>query len=122
MTQTGEFCSNSRNSEQSEVRIGEASENRDMGKEERRRVLLDFMADHQLALPPRAIHRNLRFREAATFGYSSVLNYLDHYVDEDLILRIEPEPLEDRKVLATDDEDIRAYYVITEAGIDEATE
>lgn len=123
MSQTGESCPNSRKSEHSEVRIAEAANDRGMGKEERRRVVLEFMAGHQLALPPRAIYRNLRFRKAVTFSYSSVLNYLEEYVEEDLILRIEPKPLEDREVVPiSEDENARAYYVITESGIEEANE
>lgn len=93
-----------------------------MGKEERRQVVLKFMADHELALPPRAIYRNLRLHEAVTFSYSSVLNYLEEYVEEGHITRIEPQPLADREVVPVEDEDSRAYYLITQSGKEEAAD
>lgn len=90
---------------------------RSMTKEDRRLVVLGFMAHHDLALPPRAIYRNLRFKHEITFSYSSVDNYLDEFAKEGLMRRVRPEPLANGEVVdAGQGKGERAYYLITETG------
>lgn len=96
----------------------EQSKKSDMTKEDRRRVVLRFLADHNLALPQRAIFRNLRLHHAITFGYSSVDNYLDEFVEEGLCRRVDPTALEEERELADmpTGKEHRAYYIITDEG------
>ncbi len=91
-------------------------ETSDMTKEDRRRVLLEFMSEYDLALPPKAIYRNIRLKWNATFSYSSIHNYLEEFEEEGLALRVEPEPLAAREIVEVEDNDARAYYMITDAG------
>lgn len=88
-----------------------------MSKAERKRVLLEFLAEHSLALPPAAIHRNLRLHERLVISDSTVENYLEEFVDEGLVMRVDPESLEERNVVSlSPDSGGRAYYLITEEG------
>lgn len=92
-------------------------QNSNMGKEDRRRVVLQFLSEHGLALPQGAIYRNLRLHHNITFSYSSVDNYLDSFVDEGLCRRVDPKPLEDRELVDMDrGKENKAYYIITEKG------
>lgn len=87
-----------------------------MSREDRVDLVLRFMADHELALPPRVIYRNLRLHWNATFGYSSMKNYLRQLVTDGYLRRVHPERLEDRALDEVDDGDQKAYYIITEEG------
>lgn len=87
-----------------------------MGKEERRQVVLSFLNEHPLALPPKIIYRNLRLHRQITFSEDSVENYLEEFVEEGLVDRIEKEPLDDGRIEQADDDYSRAYYLITDEG------
>jgi len=88
-----------------------------MGKEDRRRVVLDFLCDYDLVLPPRTIYNNLKLKENVTFSYKSTRNYLREFADEGLVVRLEPKPLAaGERVEPSDEGDSRAYYEITEKG------
>lgn len=71
-----------------------------MGKEERRRAILEFLADSDLALPPKPIYINMR-RRGATFGRKTVERHLKDMVEEGLVDRVLEE---------------EGYYAITEDG------
>jgi hypothetical protein len=86
-----------------------------MAKEDRVELVRDFLAYHQLALPPRPIHRNLRLRHNATFGFSTCTNYLSLLVERGQLQRVEPAALEDRELIDTDPGD--SYYFISPAGL-----
>lgn len=90
----------------------------DMGKRERKLVLLEFMAEYGLALPPKAIYRNLRLLEGITFSERSIENYLDEFVAESLVNRIDPERMEDAEIaeIQPGENQRRAYYIITDKG------
>jgi hypothetical protein len=83
----------------------------DMGKQDRVDLVRDFLAYHQLALPPRVIHRNLRLRHNATFSFSACNNYLSELVESGDIQRLEPAALENRELIETDPGD--SYYFIS---------
>lgn len=85
-----------------------------MGKQERKLVVLQFMAEYGLALPPKAIYRNLRLLEEITFSERSVENYLDEFVAESLINRIDPDRMEDVELATMPPEETqrRAYYYL----------
>jgi hypothetical protein len=110
------------NSDTSGEIIPSAPDNRDMTREDRRRIVLQFLADHGLALPQRVIYRNLKLHQGITFGYSTVDNYLDDFVEEGLVRRINPKDLDDLPAELIDmpgGKKNRAYYIITEAGLAE---
>jgi DNA-binding PadR family transcriptional regulator len=92
-----------------------------MTKAERKRVLLEFMAQHKLALPPAAIHRNLKLHEELHISPSTVENYLEELLEEGYVTRVDPEPLQQGEISSLSaDEAGRAYYLITEDGVEEA--
>jgi len=79
--------------------------------------VLRFLNEHKLALPQGVIFRNLRYHYGITFGYSSVDNYLDQFVEEGLCRRVDPQKLEDRETAdLPQGADKKGYYVITEKG------
>ncbi len=80
------------------------------------------MSEYDLALPPKAIHRNIRLKWNATFGYSSVHNYLNEFVEEGLAVRVEPAPLENREIVEVEANESRAYYMVTDEGKEYVTE
>jgi hypothetical protein len=90
-----------------------------MGKAERKQVVLEFMASKGLALPPGAIFRNLKLHQGITFSEDSVENYLSEFVEDGLVERIRKQPLDDGEIEPAS-EDERAWYLITEAGIEAA--
>jgi len=85
-----------------------------MSKEDRKALVLQYLVHTRLALPPSVLYRNLRLRQNATFGASTLDNYLDELHEEGLITRIDPEAMEERKLVEIDDG--RGYWVATEAG------
>lgn len=90
-----------------------------MTKAERQRVVLRFMAEHELAFPPKVLYRNLKLKEGITFRYSTVNNYLEEFVESGYVRRVYPKPLEDGDVVDvpdSDSDDVRANYIITEKG------
>jgi hypothetical protein len=106
-----------KNIDKSVVTIPPAPDWGDMGKEERVRVVLEFLAEHGLALPPRAIFRNLRFHQNITFSLQSVENYLEELSNDGYVERVNPAALEKRQVEEVPaDNSMKAYYVVTEAG------
>ena len=85
-----------------------------MSKEDRKALVLQYLVHTRLALPPSVLYRNLRLRQNATFGASTLDNYLDELHEEGLITRIDPEAMEERKLVEI--EEGRGYWVATEAG------
>jgi len=90
-----------------------------MGKRERKELVLTFLSETRLALPPKVIFRNLRLKHNATFSEKSLNNYLSELEAQDFITRVDPEALEQRTVSDVGPDD-RGYYLITESGLDEA--
>lgn len=96
-----------------------ASQTADMGKAERKQVVLQFLADTRLALPPKVLFRNLRLQNNVTFSEKSLNNYLKELDNDGFVTRVDPLGLENRQISAVSD-DQRGYYFITEAGVDAA--
>lgn len=91
----------------------------DMVKEDRRRLVLEFMSEHPLALPPTVWYRNLSVHRTVTFGKDSLRNYLDEFVDEGLVERVNKEDLDGGDITPVSDDEYRAYYLITDSGREE---
>jgi len=102
--------------------MSEVVEGKAVSKQERKQVVLSFLASHDLALPPKVIYRNLKFRHRITFGGTTVENYLDEFVEEGLIKRVNPAALEAGEAVEVPPEnnEVRAYYVLTDAGRERA--
>lgn len=97
--------------------MSENTDKRTMGKEDRQRVVLEFLRDHPLALPPKLIYRNLKLRRNITFSDQSVDNYLAEFDEEGLVMRVKMDPLDSGELVEAGDDE-RAYYVITDAGVE----
>jgi hypothetical protein len=92
-----------------------------MGKDDRKALVLQFLAESGMALPPAVLFRNLRLHHNATFSEKSLGNYLGELAAAGLVKRVDPTALERRDVVEVG-EDERAYYMITEAGVEAAPE
>jgi len=90
-----------------------------MGKADRKEMVLQFLAETRLALPPAVLYRNLRLRQNATFSEKSLGNYLSELETEGLVKRVDPDALERREIV-TVGADARGYYLITDAGVEAA--
>lgn len=89
-----------------------------MGKEDRRAVVLTFLAMHELVLKPNAIFRNLRYHQNITFGQQTTRNILHELVDDDLVRRVDIDALENRDLVDVEKGSKKGAYVITAAGRD----
>lgn len=88
-----------------------------MTKEERRLLVATFLEEYGLALPPKAIYRNLRLEYKVTFSLSTLRTYLEELAEQGLIRRVEPEDIEEGKLinipLASSK---KSYYIICDQG------
>ena len=108
-------CIHKHDSEIIEEDRGIASDGDSMTKEDRKQLVLEFMDEYPLALPPRAIHRNLKLLWKVTFAWRSTQTYLREFEEDGLVMRVEKAPLDEGDVVEAGDES-RAYYLITDAG------
>ena len=92
----------------------------DMSKEDRKGLLLEYLVHTGLALPPAVLYRNLRLKQNATFSEKTLHNYLDELGDAGLVKRIDPNAMEDRRVVEIDSG--RGYWMATEHGREEASD
>lgn len=93
------------------------SDGENMSKQERKLELLRFLSEYDLALPPRAIHRNIRLHRRMFISEGTVDNYIEELLSEGYITRVDPDALGDGEVIEMDDsDDGRAYYLITTDG------
>ncbi|MBX0297000.1 hypothetical protein [Haloarcula nitratireducens] len=83
-------------------------------KEERKQRVLEFMEETRLALPKRALYRNLAYR-GVDFGEGSLKNYLGELREEGLIERIDAENYENGNLVISDEDP--GYWVITGEGV-----
>lgn len=95
---------------------------KNMGKKDRKQLVLEFMAEHPIPMPPLVWYRSLRAKRRVTFGIDSLRTYLDEFVDDGLVVQINKEALDDGKLEIIEDSQYRAYYMITDKGIDSVTE
>jgi predicted transcriptional regulator len=114
MAQT-KYRTNESNVQTSGDDMTDSHDNDDMVKSERMDLLLEFMAEHPLAMPPIVIYRNLRIHRNLRVRKETVKNYLQELAEDGLVRRVDKGSLDDGKVVDAD-EDGRAYYIITEKG------
>ncbi|WPH59258.1 transcriptional regulator [Halorubrum virus V_ICIS4] len=93
----------------------QADELRDeMGKSDRKALVLQYLVHTRLALPTAVLYRNMRLRQNATFSESTLKNYLSELEKEGLIKRVDPEAMTERKIVEVADG--RGYWMATESG------
>ena len=85
-----------------------------MSKADRKQLVLEYLAVTGLGLPPAVLYRNLRLRQNATFSQKTLHNYLEELAAEGLLMRIDPDAMEERELVEIDDG--RAYWMATDAG------
>lgn len=85
-----------------------------MGKEDRVMQVLEILANSECALPPVVIFRNAKIK-GATFERRSVTNYLQELHGRGLVVKVDPESLENGNIVEIQlSED--GYYIATEEG------
>jgi repressor of nif and glnA expression len=90
-----------------------------MGKEERMQLVIDLLAESNLALPPGVIFRNLKYK-GATFERRTLMNYLQELHQEGLIEKVDPQALEKGRITTIEHSET-GYYVLTEKTFDESS-
>lgn len=88
---------------------GESIPPGDMGKEDRKRVVLEFLENSGVALPPAAVYRNIKIR-GGTFEERSVKTYLRELAEEGKVLKVDPDALEEGRVVEVDLSD-QGYFM-----------
>lgn len=85
---------------------------------ERERVLLEFIDEHGLPLPPKVIFRGLKVQRNITFSHRTVENILRRLRESGEVMRVEKDELDEGRIrpLPDDAEARRTYYFITDKG------
>ena len=100
MVYTFQSCNISNNSDRFGVTLSLATDGGNMGKEERKRLVLQLLVESGLHLPPAVIFYNCK-QQGATFERRSVDNYLSELVEDGYVEKSSQE---------------RGYYKATEKG------
>lgn len=92
--------------------------NENVPPEDRRDAVLEFIYEHDMALPPLAIFAGMKRQEGIHFSYRTVQNILSDLIDGDLVQRVDTNKLRSGEGIEPVDggEGRRSYYFITEAG------
>lgn len=92
--------------------MNRADDNATVGKEDRKRRVLDVLIETSMALPSVVIFRNVKL-QGATFERRSVNNYLRELVEEGYVRKVSPEAL-DRGELVDVETSEQGYYLATD--------
>ena len=89
-----------------------------MPPKERERTVLEFLDEHAIPLPPKAIYRGLKVERDITFAYRTVQNILARLDEEGQVMRVDKDALDEGRIepLSEDATDRRTYYFITDEG------
>jgi predicted transcriptional regulator len=110
---------NSKQNEESVTGFTDAAEPKRVPPSERRRQVLEFIAEHDIPLPPLAIFAGMRRQYRATFSYRTTQNILSDLVDAGDVFRVDTSELRNGVISGVDDDGARrTYYFITDAGRD----
>lgn len=91
----------------------DGGENEDMSKEDRKRQVLELLAETRVALPRTVLYRNLSYR-GAKFSDSSLKNYLSELRADDLVERVDAQEFANGRVEVSDDDP--GYWIVTKGG------
>lgn len=113
-------CTNCNETDKSGAGKTTASNSGTMPVREREDVVLRFVYEHGIALPPKAIYRGLKLRQNITFSYRTVQNILSRLNNSGEMMRCDKEALDEGRIEPLPDcaKNRRTYYYITEAGIE----
>jgi hypothetical protein len=91
----------------------------DMPPEARREMVLEFVAQQDIPLPPLAIWSGLNRHYRVTFSYRTMQNILGDLVDNGDLFKVDTEKLRDGEIseIEGDSSSRRAYYFITDSGL-----
>lgn len=111
-------CANNNSSDKSGVDNNADANGEDVPPEERREVVLDFLAEHDLPLPPKAIYRGLKLQRNITFSYRTIQNILSELLEDGYVIRCDKDALDDGRIAPVDDSKTqrRTYYYLTDKG------
>lgn len=87
-------------------------------RDDREDLLLSYLAEKNIALPPAAVYRGLKREYRITFSYRTTQRILQALGEEGYVVRCDKDALDrgEIKPLPDDEEDRRTYYFITEKG------
>jgi hypothetical protein len=91
----------------------------DVAKEDRKRRVIAFLVDSGMALPRKALFRNLKF-QGADFSDSSLKNYLGELREESLVERVDAKAFAEGRVTPSDDDP--GYWIATGDGVERIQE
>ena len=89
-----------------------------MPPRERERIVLEFLDEHGIPLPPKVIYRGLKIERNITFSYRTVQNILSRLIDEGEVMRVDKGELDQGRIrqLPKENNERRTYYFITDEG------
>ena len=81
-------------------------------------MVLDFIAQHEMALPPLAIWGGINREYRVTFSYRTMQNILSDLVESGDLFKVDPEILREEAEIreVPNPSGRRSYYFITEKG------
>ncbi len=83
-----------------------------------RELVLIFLHQHGLPLPPVVIHRGLQVENTLAPSHRTIMRILDELTENGEIMRCDLDALDDGRIepLAPGEDPDRAWYFITDAG------
>lgn len=105
-----------RHSDKFGTHFTDGGEKEDMSKEDRKRQVLELLAETRVALPRTVLYRNLSYR-GAKFSDSSLKNYLGELREDGLVERIDAKEFADGSVKVSEDDP--GYWIVTKEGYSE---
>jgi len=114
-------CVNNKHNDRNDTRFNAPMEEGRVPPRERRRRVLEFLAEHDMPLPPLAIFAGMRRQYRATFSYRTTQNILSDLVESGDVFRVDTGTLREGEIREIDDDSARrTYYFVTEAGRERA--
>jgi len=99
--------------------MADGEDKTDVAKEDRKHRVLAFLVDSGMALPRKALFRNLKF-QGADFSDSSLKNYLAELREESLVERVDAKAFAEGQVTPSDDDP--GYWLATKDGVERIEE
>lgn len=95
-----------------------------MPPEARRKLVLEFIAEHDFPLPPLAIWAGLKRQHRVTFAYRTLQNILSDLVESGDVFRVDTGALRDGNIepIEGDPAGRKSYYFITQQGRERLTD
>lgn len=88
-----------------------------MAREDRKELLLETLAETGAVMPAKVLLRNAKLR-GARFEISVTRTYLNELLANGYVRKIDPEELDNRRLVDVDETTEQGYWQATEAGRD----